>query len=461
MDSTVTHWPIIVLLIGIAAVVILIAVFKIHAFLSLICASVVVGVLTQQLPGQYSNHYVRAVELSMTEFGVVAGKIAFVIALAAILGVALTMSGAAEKIVIKFIGLLGEKLAPIALLISGFVLSIPVFFDTVFFLLIPIAYSMGQKIRKDYVLFVMAISAGAAITHSLVPPTPGPLVMAEDLSLNLGLVIVVGFLAGILPAIVAYLFAKRLSKRIPIEPPVMQDEAMEEPLSSLPPFGLAILPIIVPLILIINSSALEYFAGENETQGTVATFWHFIGNKNMAMLLGTILALWLLAKQKGWGIKQVGQSLEKPLEIAGIIILITSAGGAFGGMIKHSGIGDWIKGLALGGIELNYVLLAWLVAAVMKIAQGSGTVAMITTAGIMVTLTTGIDLPYHPVYLLLAIGFGSMFISWMNDSGFWVVCKMSGFSEKQTLQTWTVTLGLIGLVGLIQVLILSKVIPLV
>ncbi len=459
MDSSLQHWPIIVLLLGIATVVVLIAVLKIHAFLSLICASVVVGVLSQHLPGTAGNHYVRAVELSMTEFGTVAGKIAFVIALAAILGVALTMSGAAEKIVIKFIAILGEKLAPVALMVSGFVLSIPVFFDTVFFLLIPIAYSMGQKIRKDYVLFVMAISAGAAITHSLVPPTPGPLVMAEDLSLNLGLVIIVGILAGIIPAIIAYVFAKRLSNRVAIEPPALQGEETKESTINMPSFGLAVLPIIVPLLLIINSSALDYLYG-SEVQSSFIIFCHFIGNKNVAMLLGTIIALWLLARQREWNILQVGKSMEKPLEIAGIIILITSAGGAFGGMIKHSGIGDWIKSLALGGIELNYVLLAWLVAAVMKIAQGSGTVAMITTAGIMVTLTTGIDLPYHPVYLLLAIGFGSMFISWMNDSGFWVVCKLSGFSEKQTLQTWTVILGLIGLVGLIEVMILSSLIPL-
>ncbi len=460
MESTAANWPIFVLLIGIITVVVLIAVLKIHAFLSLLCASVVVGVLSSQLPGEYSNHYVRAVELSMTEFGVVAGKIAFVIALASILGVALTQSGAAEKIVIKLMAVMGAKLAPVALLISGFVLSIPVFFDTVFFLLIPIAYSMGKKIKKDYLLYVMAISAGAAITHSLVPPTPGPLIMAETLQVNLGFVIVAGILAGIIPGVIAYLYSKRLSARMQISPPEFQETEKEIDTSDLPAFGISMMPIVVPLLLIILASATEYaYDGSQETAGL--TFISFIGNKNVAMLIGTIIALWILAKQKGWSIQEVGKSMEKPLEIAGIIILITSAGGAFGGMIQHSGIGNWIEGLATGGLQINYVLLAWIVAAVMKIAQGSGTVSMITSAGIMISLISGVDLPYHPVYILLSIGFGSMFITWMNDSGFWVICKLSGFTEKQTLQTWTVVLGIIGVVGLIQTLIMASLFPLI
>ncbi len=455
--ETFEHWPLIVLLVGIATVVILIAVLRIHAFLSLLFAAAVVGILSSTLPGDYTNHWVRAVELSMTEFGIVAGKIAFVIALASILGVALTNSGAAEKIVIKFIGLLGERWAPIALLISGFILSIPVFFDTVFFLLIPIGYSMGRRLGKNYLLFVMAISAGAAVTHHLVPPTPGPLIMAETLQLNLGMVIVMGMLAGIIPGIAAYLYSVRLSKKLVVQPPdFIDDQNLEE--SKLPAFSLSILPIVVPLVLIIIASALQYLSPDADDTGSA--FINFIGNKNVAMLFGTILALWLLARQKGWTLRQVGTSMEKPLEIAGIIILITSAGGAFGGMIKHSGIGGWIEHLATQGLQINYIILAWIVAAVMKIAQGSGTVSMITSSAIMFTLISGIDLPYHPIYILLAVGFGAMFITWMNDSGFWVICKLSGFTEKQTLQTWTVVLGIIGIVGLIETLILAKIIPL-
>lgn len=461
MEIVNPNWPIIVLLIGIITVIVLITVVRLHAFISLVLAGVLVGALSNQfLPGSGGNHFVRAVELTMTELGTTAGKIAWVIALAAILGVALTLSGAAEKIVIKFLDVMGEKYAAGALLISGFILSIPVFFDTVFFLLVPIAYSMGRRMKKNYVLYVLAVSIGGAITHTLVPPTPGPLIIAEELGLNLGIVIVVGLLAGILPAIVGYYFARYISRGSDISPPSFENEEKTLDESELPGFTAAILPIVIPLFLIILASAKNYIASPDSS---LALIIDAVGNKNVAMLTGAIIAVWVLAKQKNWGMTALAKAMEKPLEIAGVIILITSAGGAFGGMIRHTGIGDWISSLAESGFEINYILLAWIISALMKIAQGSSTVAMITTAGIIVSLTTGgaIELPYHPVYLFLAIGFGSAFVSWMNDSGFWVICKLSGFTEKQTLKFWTTTYALIGLVGLFETLLFSKIIPLV
>jgi GntP family gluconate:H+ symporter len=169
-----------------------------------------------------------------------------------------------------------------------------------------------------------------------------------------------------------------------------------------------------------------------------------------------------LARQKKWNIRQLEKVMERPLEIAGLIILITGAGGAFGAMIRNTGIGETIQQLASKGFEINLIVLAWIISATMKIAQGSSTVAMITTSGIMVSLleATG-ALPYHPVYILIAIGFGSLTVSWMNDSGFWVVGKLSGFTEKETLRSWTVTLLLMSVAGLIQALLLSYLIPLV
>jgi GntP family gluconate:H+ symporter len=186
----------------------------------------------------------------------------------------------------------------------------------------------------------------------------------------------------------------------------------------------------------------------------------FLGNKNVAMFIGTMIAVAMWARRNGWGIREAGDAMGQPLQIAGVIILITCAGGAFGAMIKLSGIGDAIK-WATAGFTMSSILLAWLIAAVMKVAQGSGTVSMITTSSIMFALIgDGAGLPYHPVYILLAIGFGAMVVSWMNDSGFWVVARLSGFTERETLQSWTVTLGVIGVVGLVQVLIVAAVFPL-
>jgi len=446
------YWPFIVLTIGIIAVVLMISKWRIHPFVALILSAILVGLVSVELPGD-GHHVVKAVEIPMTEFGSVAGKIAWVIALAAIIGTAMMESGAAQKIVNWLISTLGEQQASVALLISGFVLSIPVFFDTVFFLLIPLAIALALKTNKNYVLYVMAIGGGAAITHSLVPPTPGPLIMAETLNLDLGLTILAGLSSGIVPALAVLIVSKRMNTRFNIPVRVSFNGAGDD--QSQPGLMASIMPVVAPIILISMASITEVVAGS--TPAWMA-FW---GNKNIAMGVGTAIALWLWVKQRHLKGSELWKEIGKPLEIAGIIILITSAGGAFGAMIKHSGIGIAIESLT-ENFHISYIILAWLIAAVMKTAQGSSTVSMITSASIMLAIIgTGVDLPYHPMYILLAIGFGALFISWMNDSGFWVVIKMSGFTEKEGLRIWTVLLAMISLVGLAEILVISWIFPFV
>ncbi len=456
MDAMINspYWPFAVLILGIIAVVVMISRFKIHPFIALIVAAVLVGLLSPVLPGIEDRHHVMwAVELPMTEFGVVAGKIAWVIALAAVIGTAMMQSGAAQRIVNWLIGALGERFAAIALLISGFVLSIPVFFDTVFFLLIPLAVALAVKTGRNYLLYVMAMAGGAAITHSLVPPTPGPLIMAETLQLDLGLTILAGLAGGILPAVAVLVVSRRLNANLDI--PIRVEITASEENTSQPSLLWSLLPVLAPILLISMASVTEVITG------TLPSWLAFWGNKNVAMAVGTGIALVLWWRKKQMIGEELWREVGKPLEIAGIIILITSAGGAFGAMIKHSGIGSAIETLT-ESFKISFILLAWLISAVMKTAQGSSTVAMITTSSIMLALlSAGIELPYHPMYLLLAIGFGSLFISWMNDSGFWVVAKMSGLTEKEALQTWTVLLAVIAVVGLFQVLLFSWLIPMV
>jgi gluconate:H+ symporter, GntP family len=463
VDNSVAYWPLIVLILGVSLVVILITALRVHAFPALMISAILVGILSGPLPGEeHSTHFVLAVEMSMVEFGNVAGQIAWVIALASILGIALTKSGAAEKIVDKFIQLFGERYSPIALLLSGFILSIPVFFDTVFFLLIPIAHSMGRRNPQRYMLFVLAIGCSAIMTHSLVPPTPGPLIMAENLHLNLGLVIAMGLLAALIPTGLGYAFARRIYRRFDVMPPPVEsdDEAFSSTHARLPSFIVSILPIVVPLALIVLASATDFLFDGIEEKHPLRILLSFIGNKNVAMLFGTVIALWILSRQRKLNLKELGDEMEFPLQVAGPIILITAAGGAFGGMIRHSGIGDAIQRIAGAGFEINFILLAWLISAVMKFAQGSGTVAMITASGIMAALLgPSVELPFHPIYILMAIGFGSFTISWMNDSAFWVVGKLSGFTEKQTLKSWTVALAFMSIVGLLQTLLLSYLLP--
>ena len=448
------YWPFLVLLLSVVMVVVLITKLRFHPFIALILSAIFVGLISPALPllpGQ--NPLIAAVELPMTEFGIMAGKIAWVIALAAVIGTAMMESGAAEQIINWLLKTLGEKRAALALIISGFILSIPVFFDTVFFLLIPLGITLALKTGKDFVLYVMAIGGGAAIAHSIIPPTPGPLIMAETLNIELGAVILAGIAAGIVPALVVYVVAKWLNKKLDI-PVRMVDEqviAIQNP----PSLVSSALPIVIPLLMISLASVVKAI------NGGVPDWIAFLGNKNIAMGLGTVLALYLWARTRKLRSQALWLAIAQPLEIAGIIILITSAGGAYGAMIRHSGIGEAIR-LGTEGFNVNYILLAWIIAAVFKIAQGSGTVSMIATAAIMMAfIGPEANLPYHPIYILLSIGFGSLFIPWMNDSGFWVVARMSGFTEREALQSWTVLLGLLAIVGLLQVLLLSWIFPLV
>jgi len=459
-----------ILLASMVLIVVLIAVVRVHAYFALMMAAIFVGLWARGLPGEPAlSHWIQAVELPMTEFGVMAGKIGFVIALASVIGLCLMESGAADKIVRRMLSLFGRERAGWALMASGFVLAIPVFFDTVFFLLIPLARALSLRSGKNYLFHVLAMGGGGVITHSLVAPTPGPLQMAETLRIDLGMSILAGGLAGIFPALLVMMLARVFDGRwaIPVRETTGAPLADLQALSlrkdeELPSFTLSILPVLLPVALIGLASVLGL--GRRlwawEFAPSVLSLVEFFGNKNVALLLGTSIALGVLIRQKSMNREKVLNAMGPPLQTAGIIILITSAGGAFGAMIKHAGVGEAIEGLTQGR-GLSYILLGWLIAAVMKIAQGSGTVSMITTAGMMFAIIgDGSGLAYHPVYIFLAIGFGSLMVSWMNDSGFWVVCKLSGFTETETLKTWTVLLAVLSLAGLAEVLLMSKCLPL-
>jgi GntP family gluconate:H+ symporter len=475
--------PFLVVLIGVVFVIVAIAKLKIHPFFALILAALLVGILSP-VPldslkplkeGEVAPpHATLVLQHTAMHFGVLAGKIGIVIVLAAVIGLALMESGAADKITRRLLALLGEKRANYALLGSGYILSVPVFFDTVFYLLVPLARALRMRTGRNFLLYIMAICAGGVVTHSLVPPTPGPLIMVEALGLDLGQAILGGFLLGLPPALLGGILLPRfLSRRI--DPPIRDvagssteelEAIVNKPESELPGFFVSILPVILPVVLITVHSIVGAIQKASETPESYAWLFavtSFLGDKLFALGLGTALALWLMARQKGYSLKKLTQSLEPALMSAGIIILITCAGGSFGSMLKSIGLEEAIKPLIEDNEKtgLVFILIAWGISVVMKVAQGSGTVAMITASSIMAGIV-GPDtaLGYHMIYIFGAIAFGSMVVSWMNDSGFWVVCKMSGFTEEETLKTWTVMLGVMGVVGLVEVLVLAWLLPL-
>lgn len=462
-------WPFAVLLISVVLIIGLITLLRVHAFLALILAAFTAGLLSTpgSLPGEpQKSHWVQAVELTTIEFGSTAGKIGVVIALASVISMCLMESGAADKIVRRFLAVFGPKRAGAALVTSSYIISIPIFFDTFFMLLLPIARVLRLRTGKDYLLYVMAICCAGCVTHSMVAPHPGPLAMAELLKIDLGITIAAGLVAGVVPVFISWMTARWINTRmeIPLRDAggfVAADlkDDIGRPESELPSFTVSILPIILPIVLISFASFSAAFGLQN-SHPVLYQWIEFAGNRNVALLVGTMLAMWVLARQKGYSIARICALIGPPFETAGVIILITSAGGAFGLMLKHAGVGEAIKALAAGH-EVNYVFMAWLVACVIRIAQGSATVSMLTTATMMLPMIgDGSTLPYHPIYIFLAIGFGAMVFSWMNDSGFWVVSKLSGFTEKETLKSWSVITTVNSVTGMAVSVLGSYLLPL-
>jgi H+/gluconate symporter-like permease len=545
--------PFLILFIGVAVVIGMIIGMRINAFVALITAALVVSFLS---PGEIADKVSRVA----SAFGATAGGIGIVIALAAVIGKCLMDSGAADRVVQAFVNGMGEKRSSIALSGSGFVLSIPVFFDTVFYLLVPLARSLYRSTKKNYLKYVLAISAGAAVTHTLVPPTPGPLLMAQQLGVDLGTMIGVGALVGIPAAIVGLLFAGWLDKRMPIEmrplPGEEESETVEISDRKLPGLFVSLLPILLPVVLIGMNTALETKAnGERAAQITegdikdagalkaaiaVATeapllalkegrvhesddlaaainealidrqafatgknlgrsnlalvenanrsaleavlpeavlarhVWNtparkaanvskLYGNANLALLLSAVIAILLYARSCKPSKTQFSDMLEHALMSGGLIILITAAGGAFGAMLAAAGIGEAIQAkFASAGASMGISLLclAFFISLVMKIAQGSTTVAVITASGMISAMLVGVDLSFHPVYLATAIGGGGLVGSWMNDSGFWIFSKMSGLTEAEALKSWTPLLAVLGVTAFLMSVLLSFVLPL-
>lgn len=488
--GSVDHWPLVVLVLSVVAVIAGISLLRLHPFLALVLAALFAGVIADELPPDPKNpskgQLVRAVDLTVEGFGRTAGGISIVIGMATIIGMALMESGAADKVVRRFLAVAGTRPAGVSLAIavSTYVLSIPIFFDSMFMLMVPVAVAMALRTGRDFTLYVMAICAGGVVTHALTIPHPGPIFMAEDLGIDVGLSIWVGIAAGIVPMLAGWLGCLWINRRtvVPLRetaslPLAEARVIMEKSEKDLPGFFESLVPIVVPILLISTASVFEIVlqsaarnaggvgaasvtaVGGMERFMAIKHIVDFIGNKNVALVIGAVLAIALLMKQRGLSFATVSQMTGPPLETAGVIILITAAGGAFGFMLSQAGVGRSLEAFARSSRGIDLVLLAYLIATVFRIAQGSATVSMQTTSAMFVGLLP--ELRCHPIYLFLSIGFGATGFSWMNDSGFWVVSRLSGFTERETLRTWSVLVSIISLTGIVLTLVASRVLPLV
>jgi GntP family gluconate:H+ symporter len=446
--------PIAILIIGIVLLIAMILVLRLNAFVALIISAMVISLLS---PGDFAEKIARVGKA----FGGTAGNIGIVIAMAAIIGKCMMDSGAADRIVRSFLKVLGEKRAATALMLSGFVLSVPVFFDTVFYLLIPLARSLWGRTRKNYMLYVTAIVAGSAITHTLVPPTPGPLIMANELKVDVGLMMMLGLIIGLPTAALGVLVCKIINRRMDIPMRPYAGQAEPEPLDDdqLPPFWISFAPIALPIILISLNTVTTALKVDKPMSDIAAV----LGNRDMALVLAAAVAMFVLVRQRKLSFKELAVRSETALMSGGMIILITAAGGAFGAMLREDGIKNWLEGV-LGNQEqtvgLVMLLMAFAVAVVMKFAQGSGTVSMITTVSIFAAMgVSPTMLGCNPVYLAMAIGSGSLVGDWMNNSGFWIFARMGGFTEVETLKSWTILTAALGVIGLGFTLLFARLLP--
>jgi len=453
-----------ILLVGMATILGAILLLRLNAFLALITAAIVVSLLA---PGEPAVKIARVAE----GFGRTAGSIGIVIALAAIAGKAMMDSGAADRIVKAFLALLGEKRGATALCATGYVLSIPVFFDTVFYLLVPLARSMYGRTHRNYLKYLMAIAAGAAATHTLVPPTPGPLAVAGTLGVDLGTMVLVGMVVAVPAAGVGLLFAGWVDRRMPVVPRTDPAEgaAAAAGTRTLPGLLPSLLPIVLPVLLISSNtvvvSMMSRAGGHTTRWSALAPFTAIVGNANLALLVSAVVALGVYARQRGASRADLAEMVETSLMSAGVIILITAAGGAFGATLQAAQIGPAIEAAFGGGrgagSGMALLLLGFAVASLMKFAQGSSTVAMITTAAMLAAMIPGPDaLPFHTVYVATAIASGSLVGTWMNDSGFWVFSKMGGVAEIETLKSWTPVLAIVGVTAMVTTLVLALLVPL-
>lgn len=407
-----------------------------------------------------------------TALGSYCGNLAILIVAASIIGRCLLDSGAADCIVRSTLNVVGEKNAPAAFVVSGFTLSIPVFFDTVFYLMIPLGQALRRRTGRNYLLYVLSIVAGGTMAHSLVPPTPGPLFIAEAFGVSLAAMIVGGTLVGLFSASVGMLYAVWVNHKFELQLPSDSDPesspAVENPIGAStensarePHLLVALIPILLPVLMISagalitgvgsGDAALFTLAGVTIPAG-LAHALQVLAEKNLALLISAMVAVLMLIRTKRPGKEALAKALQEAVSSAGTIILVTAAGGAFGRMMRQASVAELLQSLPETS-PVMLVVAAFLVTTAVRTAQGSATVAMMTSAGIFSGLVVSGAAGVDPLYVALAVGCGSKPIAWMNDSGFWVITRMSGMTEREGLIYVTPMTALAGVAGLAAVIV--------
>jgi GntP family gluconate:H+ symporter len=446
---------------AIAVLLFLIIVVKLEPFISLLISGLALGLAAglsvNQLVGTALSSKTSLLE---TGFGGILGHIAPIIGLGTILGAVLEASGGADVLTRRLLGIFGERGAPLAMGLAGLIFGIPVFFDIGIFVLAPLVYVTAKRGGRSLVLYAMPLLAGLSMTHAFLPPHPGPVAASGLLGVSLGWLIVMGLICGIPAFLVAGVaWGSWIGKRVVVGVPedyIVGEEAREakaeeeEPEGTeakaeppAPPLSLVLLVIAVPLVLILLATFGTVWWKHSSALPTLT----FLGTPAVALSIAVLLAMWLLGLRRGIPARTLSDLATKSLRPVGMILLVVGAGAFFGAVIAATGVG---KALAstLSDWGLPLIVLAYLISCGLRLAQGSATVAIVTTGGIVAPLLKEHDYSQaHTALIVIAISAGSIIASHVNDGGFWIVSRYFNMSVRDTLKTWTVLETILSVVG--------------
>lgn len=448
MEATAALNPtrlVIAALLGLVILLVLIIKFDVQAMIAILIGAVAIGLMA----GMPFEDIILAVNDGI---GNTLKGIALLVGLGSMFGAILETSGGAQSIAVSMVKKFGDAKAAWALGITGLVIAMPVFFDAGLIILIPLAFSLAKRTKRSSLFYVIPLLAGLAVGHAFIPPTPGPVLVATMLNVELGWVILVGIFCGTVAMIVAgpvwgAVCGKKFYVAIPEH--VANQEDFDE--SKLPKFGTIVGIIMIPLVLIIMDS----IAGVIPAMAPIQPILGFLGEPFVALLIATVVAMFVLGYKHGYTNKELEKVMTKSLEPTGMILLVTASGGVLRYMLQYSGLGEVI-GNAVASAALPMVVVAFVVAALVRISVGSATVAMTMAAGIIAAMPGIAELsPLYLACVTAAIAGGATVCSHFNDSGFWLVKSLVGMDEKTTLKTWTIMETLVGGTGFVVALIVS------
>jgi gluconate:H+ symporter, GntP family len=429
--------------IAIALLILLITRYKVYPFLVLIIVSLLLGLAV----GMPMDKIVKAFE---TGNGNTLGHIAIVVGLGTMLGKMMAESGGAERIANTLIGWFGEKYIHWAMMCVAIIVGLPVFFEVGFVLLIPIAFNVAKRTKKSLLLIGLPMVAGLSVVHGLIPPHPAALLAVQAYHADIGRTIMYGLIVGIPTAIVAGpLFALLIHKHIKLpenNPLASQfvDSRKEGETRELPGFGITLFSILLPVILMLIGSWADLFSAPKTF---INNLLHFVGNSDVALLIAVLFSFWSFGASRGFNREQIQKFCGECLAPIAGITLIVGAGGGFGNVLRESGISQELVTTA-SAAHLSPLLLGWFVAALIRLATGSATVAMTTACGIVAPIASAAGASVSPELLVLATGSGSLIFSHVNDGGFWLIKEYFGMTVGQTFKTWSLCETIISVMGL-------------